>query len=77
MQKYQDDLADLPDNNGGLQATLYSILTVGLVVSGATYLLQPQVWATTKTSNSSINSLLSFVCSIIAAGYSTLCIPQH
>lgn len=45
LQKYQDDLADLPDNNGDLQATLYSILTVGLVVSGATYLLQPQVWA--------------------------------
>lgn len=47
LQKYQDDLADLPDNNGDLQATLYSILTVGLVVSGATYLLQPQVWAAT------------------------------
>lgn len=43
MQKYQDDLADLPDNNGGLQATLYSILTVALVVSGAAYLVQPQV----------------------------------
>lgn len=43
MQKYQDDLADLPDNKGDAQATLYSILTVGLVVSGATYLLQPQV----------------------------------
>lgn len=42
VKKYQDDLADLPDNNGDLQATLYSILTVGLVVSGATYLLQPQ-----------------------------------
>ena len=44
LQKYQDDLADLPDNKGGLQSTLYSVLTIALVASGAGYLLQPQVW---------------------------------
>ena len=43
LQKYQDDLADLPDNKGDLQSTLYSILTIALVASGAGYLLQPQV----------------------------------
>jgi len=43
LQKYQDDLADLPDNKGGLQSTLYSLLTISLVASGAAYLLQPQV----------------------------------
>ncbi|KAL3158424.1 Meiotic nuclear division protein 1 [Trebouxia sp. C0009 RCD-2024] len=41
VKKYQDDLADLPDNSGSLQATLYSVLTVALVASGALYLLQP------------------------------------
>lgn len=48
LQKYQDDLADLPDTNGSLQATLYSVLTVALVASGAAYLLQPQVWASSE-----------------------------
>lgn len=42
LQKYQDDLSDLPNNNG-LQSTLYSVLTVALVGAGALYLLQPQV----------------------------------
>ena len=42
LQKYQDDLADLPQVNG-LQSTLYSVLTVALVGAGAAYLLQPQV----------------------------------
>lgn len=42
VKKYQDDLADLPDNKGGLQSTLYSLLTISLVASGAAYLLQPQ-----------------------------------
>ena len=46
MQKYQDDLADLPDNKGGLQSTLYSLLTIALVSAGAAYLLAPEVMLT-------------------------------
>ena len=42
LQKYQDDLADLPSQSG-LQSTLYTGLTVALVATGASYLLQPQV----------------------------------
>ena len=42
LQKYQDDLADLPSVSG-LQSTLYTGLTVALVATGASYLLQPQV----------------------------------
>lgn len=42
MQKYQDDLADIPSQSG-LQSTLYTVLTVALVATGAAYLLQPTV----------------------------------
>jgi len=41
LKKYQDDMAALPSVSG-LQSTLYTGLTVALVATGASYLLQPQ-----------------------------------
>lgn len=42
-QKYQDDLADLPQNRGSLNSVVYSAFTAILFGAGASYLLQPEV----------------------------------
>lgn len=42
VKKYQDDVADLPDNKSSLASTVYSLLTIALVGAGAAYLLSPE-----------------------------------
>ena len=43
LQKYQDDLADLPQQRGSINSVVYTLFTVILVGAGAGYLLAPEV----------------------------------